>query len=560
MPIEINAKEYPLKDIFSDSYTFKIPYYQRPYLWSEKEITELIDDILDSLGSFSQNIDEKNPYFLGSVVLEKKKDNPLSEILDGQQRLITLTILFSTLRAINASISESISAFILEKGNKLKGTIDQYRVQLKEEDKIFFEKYIQKENNFFDLLKLDVGTLQSISQKNIRKNAEFFYNRLHSYSKEETEQFAEFLCKKCLMVIVTTYDFDSAYKIFSILNDRGIDLEPTDILKADIIGGLTKNEIPEFSRRWESIEKNLGRESFQDLFSNIRMIYRKVKMRSIIGEYRDYILKTKPLKDFLINDVFPYGDAFEQIISMTYECTSDNKTSTINKYFKFLSKIDNIDWQAPALQYLKMKKDHPDKLIDFYSRLERLAAGMMILRCTVNERIERYGKVLQEIEKKADFQTNGASLDLSKEECEKIIKELDGDIYNKYGKLRLMIMLRIDEILSEGEASYNYNVTTIEHVLPQTPSGEWLKWWPEEKVREEWINRIGNLVLLNRRQNSSAQNYDFSIKKERYFVKSGVSPYAITSQVLNEKKWTPEVVEKRQKQLIDKFIEVWNLK
>ena len=560
MPIDISAKEYHLKDIFSDSYTFKIPYYQRPYLWTIKETSELLEDIQEAIGSFSGEIAAKNPYFLGSIVLNKETDKPLSEVLDGQQRLITITILYSTLRALNKQISNDISTFILEKGNPLRGTKDQYRIQLKEEDKSFFEEYIQKENGFQKLLNLNEDIKHTVSQKNIIVNSKYCHKILKELPVSAIEKFASFISLKCLMVVVAAPNHDSAYRIFSVLNDRGLDLGPTDILKAEIVGRLGTDEIPESSRKWEDLEQNLGRDSFKDLFSNIRMIYLKSKIRNIVREYKDYILKNNPVKDFLLREVFPYGDAFEQILSQSYECTDDNKSKKINKYFKYLSRIDNIDWQAPALLYLKLKKDFPDKLIDFYIRLERLAAGMMILRYNVNERIERYGRVLEEIEKKSDFQSNGASLDLTSEEIDKIIYEINSDIYNKFGKLRLMIMLRLDEALSTGGAAYNYEITTIEHVLPQTPTGEWLKWWPDLKAREEWLNRLGNLVLLNRRQNSSAKNYDFKTKKEKYFTKSGISPYAITSQVLSETEWTPEVVERRQEILVDKLTEIWSLK
>jgi hypothetical protein len=103
---------------------------------------------------------------------------------------------------------------------------------------------------------------------------------------------------------------------------------------------------------------------------------------------------------------------------------------------------------------------------------------------------------------------------------------------------------------------------TVEHVLPQTvdANSEWAQTWPEEEVRKNWVHRVGNLVLLSRRKNSEAQNFDFDIKKEKYFkTKSGVSSFAITTQVLSKDDWTIDRVRQRQIEMVDKFKQGWEL-
>jgi hypothetical protein len=88
---------------------------------------------------------------------------------------------------------------------------------------------------------------------------------------------------------------------------------------------------------------------------------------------------------------------------------------------------------------------------------------------------------------------------------------------------------------------------------------KWLEWWPDEEEREDNLHRLGNLALLSRRKNSQAKNYDFEKKKEKYFKRGRVSPFALTTQVLNESEWRPEVVEERQKQLLAKLKDIWDL-
>ena len=84
--------------------------------------------------------------------------------------------------------------------------------------------------------------------------------------------------------------------------------------------------------------------------------------------------------------------------------------------------------------------------------------------------------------------------------------------------------------------------------------------WKERTMKSDWKwSFVGNLALLSRRKNSDAGNLDFDRKKEEYFSKNGVTPFAITTQILAEKVWTPEVVERRQKALFKVACEIWKV-
>ena len=103
---------------------------------------------------------------------------------------------------------------------------------------------------------------------------------------------------------------------------------------------------------------------------------------------------------------------------------------------------------------------------------------------------------------------------------------------------------------------------TIEHILPQNVSllSEWNKLWPDIELREFWLNKLANLVPLTRSNNSKAQNYNFADKKRIYFnISKGVTSFALTTQILNIDSWTPAIVEKRQKELIDILVNYYEL-
>ncbi|MDZ8030867.1 HNH endonuclease family protein [Nostoc sp. DedSLP04] len=240
---------------------------------------------------------------------------------------------------------------------------------------------------------------------------------------------------------------------------------------------------------------------------------------------------------------------------------SDILAEKVNQFFRWLQLIDNSDWIPPAILYLARNYSNPELLVRFFTDLDRLASGLMIQRANINERIERYSKLLYAIEIGEDLYASHSPLQLKMEEKQYILKILNDDLY-LMKKIRLYVLIRLDTALSEGKASYHFHNITIEHVLPQNPisNSVWENWFATQEEREQYVNRIGNLVLLSSYKNSQAQNYDFELKKQKYFTtKTGISNFALTTQVLMEKEWTPEVINKRQEQLIDKLTQVWRL-
>jgi hypothetical protein len=149
-------------------------------------------------------------------------------------------------------------------------------------------------------------------------------------------------------------------------------------------------------------------------------------------------------------------------------------------------------------------------------------------------------------------------LQLSASEKKSVSETLDGDIYS-ITRIRLSLLLRLDEVLADKSAVYDHSVLTVEHVLPQTPSADsqWMVDFPDEIARERWVHKLANLVLLTRRKNSQAGNLDFKAKKENYFrSKGGIANFAL---VLAESTWTLATLEKRQKELIEAVQQHWRL-
>lgn len=559
MTKKISGAEYSLSKIFSSEFDYVIPSYQRPYAWTVDQASELLDDLI----SFYATEGEEG-YFLGSIVLIKNEDKPIAEVIDGQQRLTTLTILFAAMACAHDGVhKDELKGYVVEPGKKVEKIEPKPRLSLRQRDRGFFRKYIQ-EFKLDELVELDFSTLENEAQVHIARNTAHLKQAIEKAfdCPENLLEFASFLTTRCYLVAVSTPNEASAFRVFSVMNSRGLDLQPTDIIKADIIGKITDEaERQEYNDKWEEMEVELTREGFRDLFTFLRMIYAKEKSkRSLLEEFREHVLSKNQNPQLFINDVLePFSDALDVIRNASY--TSTKGAEEVNYHITWLNRIDNSDWVPPAILYLKNNRSRPDLLAEFFKRLERLSAYIHICRIYVNDRIEIYGNLISEIQQGKEL-ADMKWLHLDDGKKERFKNHLDANVYEYTPRRRNYLLLRLDSFLADGAATYNTKILTIEHVLPQTvkEGSQWAQWWPDIPIRKKWVHRLANLVPLNKKKNSAAQNFDFSIKCDAYFKgKKDISSYALTSQVISESEWTPKVVETRQKILLEALVAGWEL-
>ena len=553
MPETIKASEQNLDKVFCDEYLFEIPFYQRPYAWTTDEVGDLLEDLL-----FAMKRGDGAPYFLGSIVLVKG-DGADSKVIDGQQRLTTLTILLCTLRDLaRGDVRTALDARVRQRPDPLAGTQEVMRLSLRPRDQDFFRANVQQDGAIPGMLNAPPRGATD-SQQRIFENARCLHERLSTWDEDYRRTLSEFIIQRCYLVIVSTRDTSSAYRIFSVMNDRGLNLPPPDILKAEIVGAIDETDQREYSEKWENIEQELGRSQFADLFAHIRMVYAKAKARrNLQDEFRDFVLKNCTGTNFVDQILEPYADAYERVLGMSNEDgTGDH---SIGARLRHLSRLDNYDWIPPAIAFFRTYPNDPGELARFITDLERLAYGLFIRRANINERIGRYVDILQAMESGHDVWRADSPLQLRTDEKREIVSALDGPIYT-LPRVPKPLLLRLDGLLAGAGARYDHPVISIEHVLPQNPRrhSRWLRWFPDDDERLNWTHRLANMALLSRRKNSSASNLEFETKKTEYFLHGGVSPFALTTQVANESEWTPSVLERRQRRLVAAFKREWRL-
>ncbi|MCC7570930.1 DUF262 domain-containing HNH endonuclease family protein [Candidatus Micrarchaeota archaeon] len=551
----IVGKQFPLSEIFSDSFDFIIPSYQRPFSWTVEQAGELYSDLLSSWRA-----NENEEYFLGSIVLIKAEHNPRAEVVDGQQRLTTLTML---LAAIATRFGDERQASLLKRlrgqGDALEGRRDRPRLTLRERDAEFFSN-VQRLN--FEAIDNADDARLSDAQINIKRICAEFRRRIDEdfpFEDEDNEKlfsFARYVNNKSYIVGVSTPNEDSAFRVFTVLNSRGLDLRPSDLLKASLIGNLDEEERERYTESWETLENDIGREKFNDLFGHIRMILSKVKQRKNIVSELQGILTERQINPRVFIDSYlePLGEAFNRVINAEHTSVAD--PTRINNLLVWLSRIDNSDWIPPAIAYYR-SNNNDEELLRFFTGLEKLAAYMCLSRTGINARIRRYGEVLNRIEH-GEVLKEDSQLWLTQQEKNEMIDIASGEVYKMQNNPRKYLLLRLDSLIADAGAIYDHDVVSIEHVLPQTLNRRY--WdaadWSDED-HSEWLHRLGNLILLSSNRNRAMRNYDFKTKKEGYFMINGVTTFALSTSIVNQDVWTPETVRERQEKLIDVLRKRW---
>ncbi|WP_292115130.1 DUF262 domain-containing HNH endonuclease family protein [Mesorhizobium sp.] len=554
----IEAHERVIKQVFSDDYAFEIPAYQRPYAWETDQVRELLNDLLDAMDDPDTS---GGVYFLGSIVLIKAPAAAQAKVVDGQQRLTTLTILLSVLRDLTSDPERRLDRgkYIYQKANPDTGAAARHRLLLRERDRDFFHNHIQMAAATTSLPETE--RLES-SQLRLIENATLLRSRLEQMDETRRDQLVAFIIQRCYLVVVAVPTAEAARRIFTVLNARGLDLTATDILKADLLDRAGDEREDALAKRWEAVELELGRDSFVDLFGHIRMIHEREKPRSALETaFADKVPAFRgDAEEFIKNVLEPGADAYGIL----------NDPAEVRQLFgqeasravKSLHRIDNKDWVAPALLRLwRRQQGEGPAVARFLIDLERLAYFLFVTRADANERMTRYANVMDEFDPRQERTAPDVGMQLTEAEKADFRTGLDGPLYRKSRVCR-PILQRLDEALTAGGAEYDHPIISIEHVLPQTiaPDSEWADLFPNLPERELWTHRLANLVLLTRRINTRASNWSFQRKKDEYFLgQDGAVPFHITQQVREKLSWTVQVLDARQTELLGKLSEVWRL-
>lgn len=548
----IEANKGILKKIFSEEFWFIVPQYQRLYVWQEENIQELIDDLY-----YAFENKQNSEYFLGALVLKRTTEKEFREyeILDGQQRLTTLCMMMAVIRDLikKPQYKYTLSQMIYQEENELLKVPSRNRIKYNTRDKVkdFVKDYIIANGSTRkrDLVNYHEDT--NISVSNMAKAISTMHTIFEN--KENLESFAVFLLNNVLFIYVSTDNTEDAFRLFTILNDRGIPLSNADILKSINIGEIGEEDLDEYSKHWEYLEEKYHK-GFDRFLSFVRTILLKNKPSSnLLDEYEKNIYQKNILKkgkntiDFLIE----LDGIYDKIIDLNDENLS-NEYKNLVTIMKL--GLHSDEWIPTVLSYfLKFEYYNLD---EFIKKLEYKFIGDLMSNVSPSKRRENLNNIIKTIEivSKENIDILFENRELFDIDKNIFRKNINGDIYGK--KYTKYLLLKMEYLMNDNSVYLsNYKEISIEHVLPQNPlkKSHWRRDFTEEQ-RKLWTNKLSNLVLISNKKNVKLANLDFKKKKEEY-LKNRMDVFNSSKIFLDKSsKWDETNLRNRQNIMVNMLI------
>lgn len=516
----IKANPESISEVFNKTYI--IPAYQRKYSWDEEKCEDLWYDIIEKYEE-----DKEGEYFLGTTVLIKN-DNNKFEVIDGQQRLTSLIILLRALYDNHQYPGIRKKMYIYD---ELTEKIDESKIRI--ESKVIDEN----KNDLMDIIFHDGDNLEDTNIFKINYN--LFKEKIKDWKKDNKnnlEDFINFLLSNVKILPIDCGDQDNALKIFQTLNDRGTPLNDSDIFKSQIYYLLDEKEKTNFINFWnEDINSNYdwyfriymhilrAKEKIQDNEINLRKFFKdrinKDNVIQIIEDLRKILL----IGNYNNKEIYKYLD-------LMYIYPVD---IVINIYYVFMHKYSYINSKNEVELKPKDEKYLYNIMKDLIKYIYIKGVIYKTRNAIKNDIYKAYIKIYEN-------KLNNIFPDMNEEKIEfrKSLKNLSNR--DKYTKpiLFLYHILNKDQSIIE-----NYDKLHIEHILPKAYQN-YDSW--SEKDYYTYINTLGNLTLLEKKNNIRAKNEFFNKKKEIY---KNSKILDVKEGLCKLKNWTPDECKRRFKDM-----------
>lgn len=563
------SASFRISDLLTRSLRFCVPSYQRSYSWTVKEGGQLLEDVATAAGIDDKEACEPD-YFLGAILLlaadgealprpgEEAASSRAYEIVDGQQRLVTLTILVAVLRELESDTGHptwwQLDALLaLDAGEAdPERRVSGFRLELRPREQAFLVRFVQQRGGC--ALEPEEDSL-CVGEANILAVRNHFIAELSGMEPQDRRRLAEYLCSQCYFVVLLTHDIDRAHRMFTVLNERGKPLQRNDILKAEVIRALPQDKAASVARQWDEVSLRLGAD-FEQLFSHVRSIHGRLKPQ-VIAAVRSIMEEAGGPETFVEQDLVPLGEAYYRILN-----ASDTQVPLdpeVRRYLLYLNRLNGEDWVPAAMLALRLHETDPIGARYLLGEIDRLAHLLRILCLGNGRRVRRFGAVVEAIKSGAALKPDAPVFRLTREEMRSLLHNLK-NLHGRNAQVCKLILLRLNDGLLDRTTVLDPAVFTVEHVLPQRPSAtsEWRRLFPDGEEREACTECLGNLVLVTQKQNDRARNQELAAKQAIYgAVEDGSTVLEITREALEARAWTPAEVRAREARLLEFLTAMW---
>jgi len=568
MPSGLPTASFRLSNLLASPFEFSVPPYQRSYSWSVREAGQLLEDLATAAGLDGAGEGEPD-YFLSSIVLLSTQDERnggrrrlgarLFDIVDGQQRLITLTLLAAVLRSFethpSSKLRDKLGRLIFVDGRASGPEANHLRVELRGRERVYFEHLAALGPAAADDFPRD--DMMTLAEMNLSAVRDHFAAELSQLDEDERAQLATYICDRCHFVVIFTGDIDRAHRMFTVLNERGRRLQRNDILKAEVLRRTPPAKEAQAALQWDLASGLLGGE-FELFFSHMRSLYGKQKPQVVAG-VRAIIDEVGGAERFLDQVMAPLANAYHLILR------ADNPSLRIDDEVRrrllYLSRLSGQEWAPAALLVLTRHAGDAKRARRLMAEIDRLAHVLRVLCLGNGKRVTRFNAVVESIKDGSALESDAKAFRLSKDEVKAIGYNLR-DLHRRNPQICKLVLLRINDALAGGLAAVDLAGVTVEHVLPHRPSGmsEWRKWYPAPEDRSACAECLGNLVLVSPKQNDRARNQDFARKQKIYgAAEEAAAGLAITREAVAASSWRPKDVRAREARFLRLLADMWGI-
>ena len=552
MQLGVRAQESSLSDVFAPGERLRMPHYQRSYSWGDREALDLLGDLVDAM-------DASIAHFIGALVFVNGEEPGHLEIVDGQQRLTTLTILLCVLRDLETdpARSKELHKLIADEDRPLLGEGANWRIALNYDVGAFFRDSIQTPGA---TLKLDNEPGDSESQQKIIANAAAFHRELRDMAPERRRALADVVTGGCALVRVVVDNKDQGFKVFRVLNTRGKEPGAHDIIKTELFqrAKFTAAEANAYAERWAEHEALLGGGAFDDLLRQIRAIHDRSPKGDLFAGFQKAVLNKIDPRVFL-DDMLPSYVAAFRVVETGLDHLGIGAPQGVLDSINQLRALEHKTWRAPAIQFIVERGLTDPMAAEFFAGLERLSYMSQIMVQERETRNKRLARITEAVRNDRVLFGKSGPLSISRDEARKLRDRLTTR-FGTYGQRRA-IALRLCAAIAGGRTIPPESDATVEHVLPRNPpeDSHWMVTWPDPVKRREQCDTIGNFVLLTNKVNQQADRLDYRAKKEIYFNGGGGQEFALTRDLMEQDAWTSDVVRRRTEKLAEILMQVWGL-
>ncbi len=555
------------RQLMTNGSVYQVPAFQRDYSWSEEQWEDLW---LDCLAIVQE--EQTRPHYMGHLVLQQNGQNRSRLIIDGQQRLTTLTIfILAALRVLKSEGSPESQETDRQRIDEIcriyAGSVDTVslnvnpKLTLNRNDDGYFQTYV------LPLRPLPARNLNA-SDHRMRKASEFFECRIRNHLRatessgigEATAALVEKIADSLFFTVINVTDELNAYAVFETLNARGVKLAAPDLLKNYFFAVISRNvrsqdgkELDDLDKRWSDILNRLGSETLT------------AYLRTWWGSRHSFVRKADLFKTIRREvteraEVYDIINGLEDDLDIYLALTNPEISGFEDRARANALRLKLFNVRQPLSLLMAVHRMLPGEFSRLLEAIVNISFRYNVIGSQSTAEQERtYANVATQVAKgtlgkRASILQELSGIYLSDTAFEGFFREKTFDTGNSRNKRVVKYILGQLETRRAGlPGGPDTESMSLEHILPESPGNNWPE-FSEQQYRSS-IHRIGNMTPLEESLNTDVGSKDFARKRVAYRKSNSL----LTRQVAEHEEWTPDEVHKRQAEFAELAKTLWRV-